>query len=101
MWIITTDNQLANVHDARKIYAEYEENGDVTIAHIVAAYPNNEVMTLAVVRGGKEVRGNVESCMQAILNPAQHSEGVCNLRLILNIEPEFRARSPLMAQSSR
>jgi hypothetical protein len=86
MWVITTEHYLVNVKDARSIYAEYEGSGGATV-RIIARYPEGTTALLATVHGKDDLRERVNECLQTLLTPVRHVDGVCNLPAILALSP--------------
>lgn len=81
MWVLTTENELVNVGEARKIVIEAEPSARPHTVVVSAYYPEGAALVLARAHQPDEryARSMAAACLRAIDEALRDGEGFCDL----------------------
>ena len=81
MWILTTENELVNIEEARKIVIEAEPSDKPYTVVVLAYYAGGDKIVLARAhqRDERYARSMAAACLNAIDESLRDGEGFCDL----------------------
>ena len=81
MWVLTTDNELVNIAQARKIVIEAEPSGKPHTVVVSAYFAGGDTAVLARAHqpNARDARSMAAACLKAIDESLRDGEGFCDL----------------------